>query len=108
MILYLIYRRTRYSSNIEILLCIIIIKLLIQFSYLYNKHREISKEIQTKNMLGKVMVGLFHRFLLLFTKSKILLYLFIDDQVEILGISDTNNTNEDFCTFQIMSYNLNN
>ncbi|CAB4386995.1 unnamed protein product [Rhizophagus irregularis] len=32
----------------------------------------------------------------------------IYDQVEILEISDTNNTNEDFCTFQIMSYNLNN
>ncbi|CAB4387182.1 unnamed protein product [Rhizophagus irregularis] len=73
--LILIAWRTRYSSNIEILLCIIIIKLLIQFSYLYYKHREISKEIQTKNMLGKVMV---------------------DDQVEILEISDTNNTNKDF------------
>ncbi|PKY50129.1 hypothetical protein RhiirA4_446191, partial [Rhizophagus irregularis] len=40
----------------------------------------------------------FSSFLLLFTKSKILLYLFIDDQVEILEISDTNNTNEDFCS----------
>jgi len=76
MILYLIYRRTRYSSNIEILLCIIIIKLLIQFSYLYNKHREISKEIQTKNMLGKVMVGLFYRFFCCLQKlnSSLLIY----------------------------------
>ncbi|GET65942.1 hypothetical protein GLOIN_2v1848653 [Rhizophagus irregularis DAOM 181602=DAOM 197198] len=49
-------------------------------------------------MLGKVMVVLFHRFFCYFTKSKILLYLFIDDQVEILEISDTNNTNEDFCS----------
>ncbi|CAB5211181.1 unnamed protein product [Rhizophagus irregularis] len=48
-------------------------------------------------MLGKVIVVLFIVSFVIY-KSKILLYLFIDDQVEILEISDTNNTNEDFCS----------
>uniref|UniRef100_U9SU80 Uncharacterized protein n=1 Tax=Rhizophagus irregularis (strain DAOM 181602 / DAOM 197198 / MUCL 43194) TaxID=747089 RepID=U9SU80_RHIID len=78
--LILIARRTRYSSNIEILL----------------SSRDIEGNSNKKHVRESDGSS-FSSFLLLFTKN---------DQVEILEISDTNNTNEDFCNTSIYKESL--